>query len=203
MKAPPDFVRLDPGVLVRRGHEEDLAVWRAPGSDCQAETFGGRGTTVRMAMADGADVYIRRYRHGGVLGALLRDVYFGWPPRSWRELEVTEAARSSGIHVPEVLAAVAEPLRPSSARVPYRGILVTRAIPERRPLAQALKEATQRMISGILMQKRTTLKERRPRQRTLARELLQDQQLPGIPYFQYITPLQFDHLFYYKQLIHA
>lgn len=144
MRIPEGFRLAGAGVLVRSGYEEELTGWleraRRP-AHAAPEAEGGRGGIARAELADGAHAYVRRYRHGGLLGGLLGEAYFGRPPRPWRELEATEAARHAGILAPEVLAAVVEPYGGAVFGVPYRGLLVTRAIDGRRSLRQALLDA--------------------------------------------------------------
>jgi len=146
VRVPEGFEQPQPGVLVRRGFEADVRGWleraRETGAHERADhTEGGRGRIARVPLRDGAFAYVRRYRHGGLLGDLLGEAYFDRPPRPWRELAATEAARVSGVEAPEVLAAIAEPLGPAWLGVPYRGVLVTRSIEGRRSLAAALREA--------------------------------------------------------------
>lgn len=143
MTLPEDFVRLRRGVAVRRGFEDDLDGWLdGAGHDhavASGGVTGGRGTTRVVGLRDGGRAYVRRYRHGGLLGALLHDVYWQRPPRPCRELCATEAARQAGVIAPEVLAAAALPLR--GARCLYRAVLVTRALDGRRSLRDALAAA--------------------------------------------------------------
>jgi hypothetical protein len=147
---PAEFDVVRPGVAVRRGYEAELAGWLAwlgdgdPAGARHAGGSGGRGGVRRARLADGGEAYVRRYLHGGLLGALLRDVYWQHPPRPWRELAATEAARRAGVPAPEVLAAAALPLAARRAGGPtflYRGLLVTRALAGRRPLGDALRAA--------------------------------------------------------------
>jgi tRNA A-37 threonylcarbamoyl transferase component Bud32 len=163
----PDFVLVQAGAsrtLVRRGFEPELPGWLASdgagGSAAQpgptsgvdgtpagkVSLDGGRGAVRTVELAAGGRAFVRRYRHGGLLRALLRDVYWQWPPRPWRELYATEAARRAGVTAPEVLAAAALPAF-SRARRPgwlYRGVLVTRELDDRRSLRTALLAATSR-----------------------------------------------------------
>lgn len=142
MNIPDDFGLAGAGRLVRRGYEAELAAWcRLAFRDDAGVEPGGRGGIVRTPLADGAAAFVRRYRRGGWLGPLLGEAYFDRPPRPWRELVATEAARAAGIVAPEVLAAVAEPFERSVFGVPYRGLLVTRALEERRTLGEALRDA--------------------------------------------------------------
>jgi hypothetical protein len=135
-------VELRRGVAVRTGFEGDLEAWLAgsAGNDPGAAVGGGRGTTRVVGLRDGGRAFVRRYRHGGLLGTLLRDLYWQRPPRPCCELQATEAARHAGVAAPEVLAAVVLPVR----GVPclYRAVLVTRALDGRRSLGDALTSAS-------------------------------------------------------------
>jgi 3-deoxy-D-manno-octulosonic acid kinase len=93
-----------------------------------------------LTLRDGGDAFVRRYVHGGLLGALLGDRYWQRPSRPLRELLATEAARAAGVVAPEVLAAVVQPA--AAGGLLYRGVLVTRALAGRRALADALRAAT-------------------------------------------------------------
>jgi len=141
MNLPPGFVRPRPGVAVRAGFESEVEEWlaAAAGSAGASGVRGGRGATAVVALRGGGRAYVRRYRHGGLLGALLRDVYWQRPPRPCGELRATEAARGAGVVAPEVLAAVVQPLR--GAGCLYRGVLVTRALDGRQSLCEALSGA--------------------------------------------------------------
>ena len=142
MKVPEAFVVPGEGVVVRRGHEVEVDAFLAAAPSCAGGgtgVAGGRGATRRIALGDGGAAYVRRYVHGGLLGALLGDRYWERPPRPLRELLVTEAARRAGIVAPEVLAALVQPAPP--AGLLYRAVLVTRALDGRRALADALRAA--------------------------------------------------------------
>ncbi|HEY8517859.1 MAG TPA: lipopolysaccharide kinase InaA family protein [Candidatus Binatia bacterium] len=150
MRLPPEFVVPRPGVAVRAGHEAHVAGWLAAAFDgrhdlgdaAEQGIVGGRGAVRRLPLDAAGDVYVRRYVHGGLLRRLLRDVYWERPPRPWRELVATEAARRAGVAAPEVLAAAALPLAGGGrAGLLYRGVLVTRALTGRRSLGEALRAA--------------------------------------------------------------
>ncbi len=144
MRVPEGFRLVDAGCFVRTGYEEQLPVWLDRGRSSVASTglSGGRGATIRAPMGDGQEAFVRRYRHGGLLGRWLGEAYFDWPPRPWRELVATEAARRGGVLAPEILAAVVEPYPRSLLGVPYRGVLVSRGLSQRRSLGEALAGAT-------------------------------------------------------------
>ncbi|HEY1267260.1 MAG TPA: lipopolysaccharide kinase InaA family protein [Candidatus Binatia bacterium] len=92
----------------------------------------GRGALVVLRL-DGGDALVRRYRHGGALRRLTGDFFLTWPPRPFRELALTEAARARGVPTVEVLAALIEPV----AGLIYRGWLVTRRLEGARDLWEA------------------------------------------------------------------
>lgn len=145
MRTPAGFVRVDAASLVRSGYESSLAEWDAVAATVRAPHEGdgargeGRGPIARVPLDDGGRAIVRHYRHGGALGEVLRDVYWGWPPRPWRELVATEAARMAGVLVPEVLAALVRPLGATApAAWLYRADLVTRELAGRRSLKAAL-----------------------------------------------------------------
>jgi tRNA A-37 threonylcarbamoyl transferase component Bud32 len=92
----------------------------------------GRGALAVLRL-DGGDALVRRYRHGGALRALTGDFFFTWPPRPFRELALTQAARVRGVPTVEVLAAIIEPV----AGWVYRGWLVTRRLEGARDLWEA------------------------------------------------------------------
>lgn len=138
MKAPEEFVVLRAGALVRRGHEEDLEAFLAAAAGGADAVQGGRGATRRIGLRDGGAAFVRRYVHGGLVGALLGEWYWTRPPRPLRELVATEAARRAGVTAPEVLAAIVQPALGGAV---YRGVLATRALEQRRALADALRSA--------------------------------------------------------------
>ncbi|MDG2303794.1 MAG: lipopolysaccharide kinase InaA family protein [Candidatus Binatia bacterium] len=143
MRVPEGFRLTAAGSLVRCGYESRLPDWvqraRTAG---ESVGIGGRGGLARAPLDDGAEAFVRRYRHGGLLGTVLGEAYFGRPPRPWRELVATEAARRAGVVAPEVLAAVVEPFDGAVFGVPYRGVLVTRGLEQRRTFREALLEAS-------------------------------------------------------------
>ena len=143
MRVPEEFVVLGEGIVVRRGHERQVDAFLAAAprrAGDASDVPGGRGATRRIALDDGGAAYVRRYVHGGLLGALLGDRYWERPVRPLRELVATEAARRAGVVAPEVLAALTEPAPP--AGLLYRAVLVTRALDGRGALADALRTAT-------------------------------------------------------------
>lgn len=146
MRLPGEFVLARDGVAVRHGYESELDAWLGGGPCAPAGELAGRDAAVSdgrgaarvVMLRAGGRAFVRRYVHGGLLGALLRDVYWQRPPRPWRELLATEAARHAGVLAPEVLAAAVLPACGRRAGLLYRGVLVTRALDGRRSLREAL-----------------------------------------------------------------
>lgn len=84
----------------------------------------GRGG-VAVVQIGGERVLVRPCRRGGLPAYLVRDLYFGWRPRPFHELALTERLRRAGVPVPEVLAASVRWVIPACC---YRGWVVTRFI---------------------------------------------------------------------------
>lgn len=147
MRLPDEFVLVRDGIAVRRGFEAEVDGWlerRSPSRELERGegVTGGRGAASLVALRDGGRAFVRRYVHGGLLGALLGDLYWQRPPRPWRELVATEAARRAGVLAPEVLAAAVLAAGGATPGPLYRGVLVTRAIEGRRSLRAALCAAS-------------------------------------------------------------
>jgi len=91
----------------------------------------GRGEV--LLFTGHGEVAVRKYRHGGLLRRLTVDTFmFG--SRPFKEVEVTEKAKSAGIPTLEILAAIIE--RERWGR--YRGYLITRYLPRSVDLMQYL-----------------------------------------------------------------
>ncbi len=97
--------------------------------------FVGRARLCLVRLANGEEVLLRPYRHGGLLRGLTRGIFWTWPPRPLRELAVTEAARLRGVPTSEIVAALVERV----AGPLYRGWLVIRALQGARDLWSALQ----------------------------------------------------------------
>jgi hypothetical protein len=85
---------------------------------------GNRQSAYRLDLGDGAELFARRGRRGGLIASILSDVYFGITPRPLTELAVTIEAVRRGIPVAEPMGAMIEWLSP----VLYRGFFLTRAL---------------------------------------------------------------------------
>ncbi len=95
----------------------------------------GRSPHPSIPIKNGERMIVRRYSHGGLLGPFTRDLYlFG--SRSFQELVLTEAIRSSGIPTVEPVGAIHR-LGPFPF---YRPYLLLLEIPDAIDLAQYLQE---------------------------------------------------------------
>ena len=139
MTVPPGFARVRSGAwtLVVADETREWMVplllaaetgWRGYGSEPLA---GGRGGACVLRGAPRV-VVVRPYRRGGLPARCVRDTYFGWTPRPFRELRVTEALRRRGAPVPPVLAGAVHWRAPAC----YRAWLVTEYVPDSQNLWQ-------------------------------------------------------------------
>ncbi len=135
------LVRVAEGVWSVPGCDDEALSWResldAPPPPPEPGT-AGRGGARPVPLPGGGRGWLKAYRHGGLLRGLLGEVYWERPERPLREASAIAAARTCGVLVPEVLAAIVLPLPPPLGRL-YRAGLVTREIPARRSLAEALR----------------------------------------------------------------
>jgi 3-deoxy-D-manno-octulosonic acid kinase len=69
----------------------------------------GRGNAPTVTVDSGLSIVLRRYRHGGLFGALTGPLLLG-PQRALSELQVTSRAEAAGAPVPHVLCVVLWPL---------------------------------------------------------------------------------------------
>ncbi len=97
--------------------------------------FKGRGRPSLLTLDDGTQAVLRRYLHGGLLGSITGSLFLR-SSRPLKELLATEAARSRGVRVPEILAALHRPIFPGL----HQGYLLTRLIPDSRDLSALLAE---------------------------------------------------------------
>ncbi|MGH7833485.1 MAG: lipopolysaccharide kinase InaA family protein [Candidatus Binatia bacterium] len=112
-------------VMVRRTLKDSSALremWAVDAADESA--YHGRSKLRSVAIAAGEKALVRGYRRGGVPRYLTADLFFTWPPRPFRELCITEAARRRGVPTLEVLGACVERTRGPF----YRGWLATRQL---------------------------------------------------------------------------
>jgi 3-deoxy-D-manno-octulosonic acid kinase len=134
-----EFVPMEDGrarLLVRRGYENAAPFVFDVGPAESVETVqGGREPHPVVNLPGGGRAVVRRYRRGGLLRRLNRELYFGGN-RAFDELRATERARAGGARVPLVIAA-----RESPALVGYRAMLATVLIPGARDAAEWLAAA--------------------------------------------------------------
>lgn len=142
---PPDFLWVRAGrriALVHRALDRTLGrlLLTAPhGAPAGATALaGGRGGTYRIALDGGDIVVLRLGKRGGVLGPVLRDLYWGSPPRPFVELATTDEARRRGVPSPEPLGARVDRLWAGW----YRGLVVTRHLPGTETLWHSLRTAS-------------------------------------------------------------
>jgi hypothetical protein len=141
MEIPPEFRWLRAGRRIAVVHDAVhatlgpllLALPAGPPAGAVG-LHGGRGGSYRLPLADGDSIVVRLYRRGGVIAHIIRETYFGWPPRPFLELVTTEEARRRGAPVPEVLGACIERRWTGG----YRGAIVTRHLHDTETLWAAL-----------------------------------------------------------------
>src|SRR5215467_10787145 len=128
---PAGFKAISAGrrlALLRADMEHSLDLSKLSQENRQQSGFFGRGTLAVHDLDGAGAVLVRRYRHGGTLRDVTRDVFFTWPPRPFCELALTEEARRRGVSTVEPIAAVVEIM----AGPFYRGWLVTRRLDDAR-----------------------------------------------------------------------
>lgn len=112
-----------------------IARYGAPGD-------GGRGAVARVDVPDIGPVFVRDYRHGGLLRAVLGGRFF-IPGRETRELSILDEARSKDLPVPIPLAAARKQCGFGRG---YHARIVTAEIPRTSSLVTSLwKKAEQDM----------------------------------------------------------
>jgi 3-deoxy-D-manno-octulosonic acid kinase len=138
-EVPEGFDKIRSGgrmALVRADMAAHLDLEQLRDAAAEDRRVFGRGALAVLRL-DGGEALVRRYRHGGALRALTGDYFLTRPPRPFRELALTEAARRRGVPTVEVLAAIVE----SVAGPLYRGWLVTRRLEGARDLWEAAQAA--------------------------------------------------------------
>ena len=96
--------------------------------------YGGRGSVARVDIPGIGHVFVRDYRHGGPLRAILGRRYF-IPGRESRELFALRVARSHGLPVPDPIACAREHTGFGRG---YHARIVTREIPRTASLVTTL-----------------------------------------------------------------
>jgi hypothetical protein len=99
----------------------------------EAEPLTGRGIAYAVPLPMGERVVVRRSRHGGLLGSIRDDKFFG-ATRAPRELEMSLTLRRLGVSTPEIVAYATYPAGPMFRRAD----VVSREVPRSRDLAAAL-----------------------------------------------------------------
>jgi 3-deoxy-D-manno-octulosonic acid kinase len=126
-------------VLVRHDAVTRLGAWlAAPALEVPAGAealAGGRGGAFRLGAPGDLRLVVRPCRRGGWVGRVVRRTYLGWPPRPWRELAVSIAARARAVPTPSIVA-----VRVSGCGI-YRGAVVTEEVPDAVTAAEVLRGA--------------------------------------------------------------
>ncbi|GAB4338937.1 MAG: hypothetical protein Kow0099_13480 [Candidatus Abyssubacteria bacterium] len=140
-------------IVAKKGYDrsfKDFAIPEPSHETCVGAP-SGRGPLTILALGEDRSerALVRTCRRGGVLGWVLGGLYLNLgTPRSLRELEVSEYARSRGIPTPEVLAAAYERVTP----VFYKCALATRELQSGTDLKEALV-AMARSPDGVSLEK--------------------------------------------------
>lgn len=98
-------------LLVRRSRRDCLLDWgifdldRRMLADDARSGGVGRARHVSLAGPAGERLFVREYRHGGLLGGLFGQRFLG-AARPRREISISERARAGGVSSPEVVACV-------------------------------------------------------------------------------------------------
>lgn len=128
---PTGFVARQEGrltLLVRDGSADAVAGllrdWAGHRLPAARPLSGGRGGTAAYDLGEGLSVVLRPCRRGGLPARVNRDLYFGFSPRPFRELAVTEALRSRSVPTVEMLGAAVRWVFPGV----YRGAVASREI---------------------------------------------------------------------------
>jgi 3-deoxy-D-manno-octulosonic acid kinase len=112
--------------------------------------YSGRGETPSVPIAGTSEkMIIRKYRRGGFLRFLSRDIYWGGN-RPFKELNVAATAHVRGIPTADVLAAVAVKV----AGPLYRGYLISKEIPICRDLPYFFSTLAKKNSAGSVFKKK-------------------------------------------------
>jgi tRNA A-37 threonylcarbamoyl transferase component Bud32 len=141
---PPGFKKVVDGrggvMIIREDVEQLLTLeecTKAPSLyENEPAAFQGRGKLRVLKLGNGDTVLIRPYRHGGLFRHLLREIFFTWAPRPFRELAITEEVRRRGIPTVDVYAACVRRIWGPF----YRGWLVTRQLKGGQDLWTAMRD---------------------------------------------------------------
>jgi 3-deoxy-D-manno-octulosonic acid kinase len=131
---PPGFVTERDGrgrlLVVRENLGNSLPIANVCENGGEVSAYSGREALRCLRLPDGERALVRSYRHGGLLRALTRKVFFTWPPRPLRELAISEELRQRGVPTVEPCGACVEPLWGPF----YRGWFITRELTGARDL---------------------------------------------------------------------
>lgn len=97
--------------------------------------YQGRSPLRAVTLTGGDTALIRAYWHGGLLRHITQDWFLTWPPRPFRELNITEELRRRGVRTVEVYGACVTPV----CGPVYRGWLVTKELRDAQDLWAALQ----------------------------------------------------------------
>ena len=125
-----DFERFETGRRVVVLHREiaslaDLIVVEIDRlATSQTTGVGNRESGFRLTLAGAPEMFVRRARRGGLISALITDLYLGIRPRPLEELRVASEAKRRGIAIADPMGAIVEWAGP----VLYRGYFLTRHV---------------------------------------------------------------------------
>ena len=112
----------------------------------------GRGLHPSILLKEGKRIVIRRYLHGGLFGALTRDLYlFG--SRSFQELALTAHIRACGVSTIEPIGAIQKMIGPF-----YKAYLLSLEMSDAKDLIQYFQEIGPRPSGERLLHKRKTIR---------------------------------------------
>ncbi|MGH7906234.1 MAG: lipopolysaccharide kinase InaA family protein, partial [Candidatus Binataceae bacterium] len=86
--------------------------------------LGNRQSAFRVKLNGAPELFARCARRGGMMGAVVTDLFFGFNPRPLHELEIASEAHHRGIPIAEPMGAMVEWIAPAV----YRGFFLTRAV---------------------------------------------------------------------------
>lgn len=114
-----------------------LRAWASGRLPAGRPVGGGRGGAAAFDVTTDFSVVLRPCWRGGLIARFNRELHFGWSPRPFRELLVSERILRAGVPTVEVLAAAVAWVLPGI----YRGAVVTREIPHSLNLWAYLRSA--------------------------------------------------------------
>lgn len=131
--APPGFELVEEKGLQAIIRKENRRVlwplvrsWASSSLPPSLPVMGGRGGARVVELNGSPAVVLRPYRRGGLLRRINKDIYLGVRPRPFQELHALEELRRRGVPTIEPLAGGVRWLFSGC----YRGVLITREVPE-------------------------------------------------------------------------